>query len=183
MNKEELLQYSISYIENRIQLVDSKANMLIAIQGGIFGAVTWVIDKLFLSGGEFKILSQLLIAATAVFSGMIIINLLQTIRPTKRFFSNQTNAGAASMKNDAVKVGIMWPANSASLSKEAFDELLDNVDEKTATHEFKTSLFVSRRLVFKKYHFYRRAVWLLKIEVALMFASFTALSLYKAFLL
>ena len=85
--KSDLLRFAISFIENRIQLVDNKASILLAIQAGFFGIMTWTIEKLFLSHGTLLIPSYILMIVTAVFAVVIIGFLLQTIRPSRRYLS------------------------------------------------------------------------------------------------
>jgi hypothetical protein len=168
--KFDLLRFSISYTENRIQLVDNKAGILMAIQAGLFGIITWTVDKLFLSRDVLVIPSYVLMIVTAVFAVVIMGFLLQTIRPVKWFLSLY----AGIRKLDGNK-GIMWGLSKSLLDDEEFPKKMLELSDDEIELEYVSTLFAVRQLVVRKYTAYRHAVQIAKVGLLFVFTSLIVL--------
>jgi len=168
--KSDLLRFAISFIENRIQIVDNKASILLAIQAGFFGIMTWTVEKLFLSHGILLIPSYILVIVTAVFAVIIIGFLLQTIRPSRRYLCLY-----ASLVELDGKKGIIWGRSKAILDDKEFLQRVSELSDDEIELEYKSTLFAVQQLVDRKYASYRREVLTAKLEMLVLFTSLIGL--------
>ncbi|MEW6601825.1 MAG: hypothetical protein AB1499_12710 [Nitrospirota bacterium] len=159
MDKLEFLKYSVDYIENKINRVDNKANILIAIEAGLFGISTFLMDKLFLSKDKYVCESILFLSILFLLTTIIIGYLLQTLRPSTNYLSHR--AGIIYYSEDD---RLMWPTKR-SFDKERFKQMTENLNDKNIMDELNSSLFVAHQLVTKKYSAYRTAVLLTKYQL------------------
>ena len=172
--KIDFLKYAISYNEDRINKVDNKSNILIAIQAGSFAAITWVIEKIFLANKIFINESYILLAANALLSALTICLLLQTIRPSNFFVGIFTKKSSSNIKS------IIWP-NKLQYNFSQFQNQISQINENDIISEYYLTLNAVQNLVFRKYKPYRFAVALMKVQVFLVFIAIIVLSLAKYF--
>ena len=160
--KIEFLKFSISYIENRIKLVDTKANILLAIQIGLLGVLTWFMENLLFSEKALPVPSwgYVLVFLSIIFNVYIVLLLLQTLRPTKYLFSKNTV-----VKDHDTKTWTMWPQENEIFNKQEFSKRISDLTPNIILGEYENSLFAIRQLVGKKYFYYRYAVLVTKAEI------------------
>ena len=156
------LKAYISYSQSRLSLLDTKCSIFIAIEAAFMAAITFIVDKVCLPFPQWKLLGYIVIAVNGVFSCVIMIHLLETIRPATRFFSLRT--GLNWMKSQ----GIMWTEMKTLVAAEEFANKADCLTEKLIADDLKAVAYNHYCLIFTKYRAYRLAVFFIKIQVLVM---------------
>jgi len=158
-NYKENLKYSLDYIEGRIKFVDSKASFLIAVQTGIFAALSFIFDKFFFNKAALGCQPYVFISGIGFVSAIIICLLFQTIRPTKSFFTQNI------FSKKERKFGMLWPDMRNKPDRSSFNENINDYSENDFLEELKNSLYVAQDLVYGKYKYYRYAVLISKYQI------------------
>ncbi len=174
----EHLRGFIDHIHSRISMLDNKCNIMMAIQAALIAAVSLAADKVFLSDPSTKVLGYLLIAGTSSLGMVIIIYLLQTIRPTKGFFRFRT--GLHWMKSEGQSPGVMWLDVKTLVSQQAFAEAASALNAAEIVKNLTAARYAGYNeylLMYTKYKAYRVAVALIKAQLlALLLFSFGSLA-------
>ncbi len=149
MNKIESLRFSIQYINDRIGKIDNKANILIAVQTGTLTAVTWVIEKIFISNNLYVGESHLAIGINAIISTLVVCILLQTVRPTNWFLGFRVKK-----KSNDFEQKLNWfnaeTNKKASDFKKSLSSFIENMNEESLTNEYTNTLCKLQLLASKK---------------------------------
>jgi hypothetical protein len=139
--RTDFLWETLRLMENRIAMIDTKSSLLIAIETGIFALIAFVIEKGFLGEG-----SQITFVFTAIFAGVVIALLLQTIRPSDHCFGRKESLEHLASHN------MLWPSQHPT--KEKFTTSFANITEEKAEEELKGEIFVRHQLLRRKYRTY-----------------------------
>ncbi len=179
----QLLQYSINYLERRINLVDNKASILIAIQGGYFWLILWVARMIV---GERNPLSHYTATdlqwPALLLGGVVILGLtfalmvstiwllILTVRPSKVFRIRMPKEFRPKefLESGEYDKYVMWFGKKfPKLGKSTCEVYKDYQDykEKIACLEdqnnieinYKIAHFYLLKVAKRKYGFYRRA--------------------------
>ena len=156
------LRDNIGYNQNRIVLVDNKCSFLIGIQAALVAVVTFVVDKVFLGDPLLRTIGYITIAGMALFSGLIVVFLLQTLRPTNRFFSIFTGL------NWMTSNGIMWLDMKNLVDQDCFARRVQNLEHDLIIRDLQALAYNQYCLIFTKYHSYRKAIFLTRLQTLLL---------------
>ena len=176
VRKRGFLEFSIEYLQGRLNFVNDKANVFIAIQTGLFVGIVWLLGTFFLPPVQ-----QGLAVETIAVLGFLLVNfafvigitalLLQTIRPSGTYLSLFTEIDTIDT------TGVMWPGGDVPEAPAFVDEVesmsADDMDE-----ELVGTVYVLQQLVDRTYTSYRWAVLLMKIQVFVVPLGFLALAFY-----
>jgi hypothetical protein len=104
----DFLKDAVAYLENRIAIVDNKASILIAVQGIFFALLTYIIKEVFLTAYQscINVVSYVVLGGAFVIFLPTVLLLLQTIRPSKKFF--RLNVPVKDRDNKEENY-VMWP--------------------------------------------------------------------------
>ena len=119
------LRDALSYLEDRIRLVDNKASILIAIQGGLFALVAWVTGELFWTWTPSIInrASYIFIAVDFAVMILTILLLVQTIRPGKWLLGLEVPLDKRQEEGY-----VMWFEEGFPRSREDYKQRTDSLD-------------------------------------------------------
>jgi len=164
-DKEEFLKYAISYLERRISLIDNKAGLLIAIQGGFFVLVMFGVKELFSKGNQLDIPLIGYIAMLIGFLSVVvtIILLIMTIKPTKCLFSLKVDVHKTGFKNY-----LMWPRDGFPESADAYRDRLEVIKSGgllEVEKNYEEVHFITLQLIRHKYKYYDLAILFMKIAI------------------
>jgi len=159
--KVDFLRSALEHAEKRIEILDQKASILMAIQGGFLVLILTLFKDYFggyknlISGGEeFKIIANIFVIISLVLTFYVIILLILTIRPKVKFLSS--NMPYAPIKADNY---IFWfNKNSFNLRTHRYEEAVSQLTEEDIIDNYKKAHLTSLRLVERKYKFYRKAI-------------------------
>ena len=112
-----------------------------------------------------------LLGLTALFSGSVIVLLLQAIRPSHAF---GIKTGVSTLRTH----GLVWPTKS--LTKDFFLQLVRDLTEEMAVEELRGVIFVTRQLIERKYMAYRWALLVAKVQAVIIFLAMFIVSLFRA---
>lgn len=172
--KRKFLKNSIDYMQERLNFVNDKANIFIAIQTGLFVGIVWLLGTFFLPSVQqgltvdtISVLVFLLINFSFVIA--IVALLLQTIRPSEGYLSLFTGI-------DTIETtGVMWPGSDVPDSSEFVDKV-ESMSSEDIDTELIGTVYVLQQLVDRTYNSYRRAVLLMKIQVIIVPISFLVIA-------
>lgn len=158
----KFLKDALSYLEARINLVDNKASILIAIQGGIFALITYVTKEFFWTATPSTIncVSYIILAIDFLIMILTILLLVQTIRPGKWFFGLEVPL-------DKMKIEgyVMWFDNGFPQTADDYERRIDSLDLKRILANYKKAHHTTLQLVKKKYGYYRWATFGMKVMI------------------
>ena len=167
MNNTEFSTFTISYLENRISLVDQKASIIIALQTLLVGLVTFVFKEYALS-----IISTVyrhygfIFQATSIIVGLIpIMYCLQIIRPSDWPF------GQPNTKEKHINI-LMWFSRDQYLSFEELLKILKKNHSATFLESLTKTQHMCLQLLNLKYRYYRLAVGLTLSYVLFILGAF-----------
>ena len=160
--KLDHLKFYINYTQNRINLLDTKCSILVAVETAFIASVTFIVNQVFSPSFELNLLGYSVIALGVAFSCIIMLFLLNTIRPSKCFFNLGTNLLWKESE------GILWPGMKRFIREEEFSTKVDSLNEKLLASDFEAMAYNLYMLIFEKYKYYRIAVWLIKIQVTIV---------------
>lgn len=166
----------LTYLENRINMLDNKASILIAIQGGLGALITWVTKEVFWTDTlpMIKSVSYIILAVDFSIMFLTILLLTQVIRPSKKFFGLRVPL-------DKMKVEgyVMWPDDGFPKSEEDFRIKIASLDSSKIQENYNKANYTALQLVRLKYGYYRYAASCLKIMIALSALGLFILALLK----
>jgi hypothetical protein len=115
----DFLKYGITYLENRIAVVDNKASILIAVQGVFFAVFTYLIKELFLAMHQaiINLVSYVVLGGAFVIFILVVLALLQTIRPSRKIFGLGVPFDDMEIENYIMWFGDGFPTTSDNYSK------------------------------------------------------------------
>jgi len=173
--QQDHLKLAVDYIQNRINAVDNKASVLIAIQAGLFGVATFVVERIYLPCEDLKIISYVVLTVVGLFTAVVVGFLLQVIRPTKHFLSR--DSGMPPLESSE----ILWPKMDVPPTVANFKKRVDEWNIGDMEKDLRVAVFANHYMVFKKYKSYRSALWLAKIQLIVIFALLLLIPLWKFF--
>lgn len=171
--KRDFLNGSINYLQDRLNFVNDKANILIAIQTGLFIGIVWILGTFFLPSVQQGVTKETIavyafLIVNFSFVVVIIALLLRTIRPSKTYLSLFTGI-------DRIKTtGVMWPRSNVA-GPEKFVKRVESMSEYEIYVELIGTVYALQQLVNQTYKYYRMAVLLMKIQIFVVPVGFLAL--------
>ncbi|WP_456277490.1 hypothetical protein [Bacillus sp. AK128] len=162
--KIEFIRSSVEHVEKRIEVMDQKASILMAIQAGYFILITTLLKDFV---GIFNVTQQtsLLIGifsyaflfASFLFSFYIVYYLIMTIRPGEGIIQNKITEEVTG--KIPVANYIFWFKNKGKyLTDEEYLHIVDNLSDQDVLDNYKKTHFTGLQLLSKKYAFYRQAI-------------------------
>lgn len=178
--KIEFLKDAIIYLEGRINLVDNKASVLIAIQGGLFVLAAYLTKQVFqpnpsLISDFYRNILLFILFIGFLVTILTISLLIQTIRPSKYFFSL-----GIPLKKMKVQDYLLWPGKEFPWNPEKFKEKINSLDNSKIRANYERLYYITAQLVRKKYNCYKWAVLGLKMMtlIILGLGLFSLCSIY-----
>jgi len=174
----DFLKDAVAYLENRIAIVDNKASILIAVQGIFFGLLTYIIKKVFLTTYQscINIVSYVVLGGAFVIFIPTVSLLLQTIRPSKKFFGLKVPFKDRDKKEENY---VMWPTKKFPTTLDNYINKIDTFDLLKIKENYEKGHFITLQLVRNKYKFYRWAVVGMKILVLWSAIGITVIAFLK----
>ena len=162
----DFLKDAVAYLENRIAIVDNKASILIAVQGIFFALLTYVIKEVFLTTYQscINIFSYGVLGVSFVIFIATELLLLQTIRPSKKFFGLNVPVKDKD-KIEKEESHVLWPSKKFPTTLDNYINKIDTFDLSKIKKNYEIGHFITLQLVRNKYMFYRWAVVGMKILV------------------
>ena len=160
----------VKFLEGRILMVDTKANMLIAIEAGLFLVISWVAKEYFLTDYP-KIVKWYLVLYGASM-GAVILLLLWIIRPTKQFLGKRIELDGNQHGNK-----LIWPGRAPK--HEDFKTIYDGLSEEDIVTELQSMIWVRQQLVRRKYNLHEQAHRLAKVQMLCTFAVFVVALIFS----
>lgn len=173
--KRDFLKKSIDYLQERLNFVNDKANIFIAIQTGLFIGIVWLLGTFFLPSVQRGLTASTIAVLVFLFLNftfvvVVVALLLQTIRPSETYLSLFTGV-------DTIETtGVMWPRSNI-LEPSAFVDRVESMSADDVDVELIGTVYVLQQLVDQTYTSYRWAVLLMKIQVFVVPIGFLALAL------
>jgi hypothetical protein len=159
MKLTDHLKEAADYMNSRINAVDNKASIIIAVEAGLFGITTFVIEKLYLPYNDLKIISYISLGIIGLFTAIVIGFLLQVIRPTKCFFG--IDSGMPRLDSSE----IYWPNMNSQPEPSDLSVKFDKWSPYKYETDLRAAVFACQFLIYKKYGFYRKALLFAKIQL------------------
>ncbi|MBN1761652.1 MAG: hypothetical protein JW878_01050 [Methanomicrobia archaeon] len=160
----EFLKYAISYLENRISMVDRKASILIAGLGVFFTLLTYMIQGEFftLESSDINKSIHIWLGIAFVFFIIDVLLLLQTIRPTKWFFCLELPIIDRYKNNENY---VMLHRKYFPAELDDYTNKINKFDLSIIKENYEKTHYITLQLVRMKYKFYNPAVLLTKLLV------------------
>lgn len=170
------LKDAVTYLENRINLVDNKASILIAAQGVFFGLLTYIVKEVFWTKNPSSInaVSYVVLGGAFVIFIVTVLLLLQTIRPTKKFFGLRVPFTRMEIENY-----VMWPDDEFPTTPEDYENKVNKLDSLKIKENYEKVHFITLQLVRNKYRVYGWAVVGIKLLVLWTAVGVTILTFLK----
>jgi len=160
MEKVDFLWESNKLLEGRINLLNSNASVIIAIETAYFTLIMFLLKSLLN-----VIIINWTIGITFIFlvfvSGIIIIFALAIIRPTDKILGSKISVEHISENH------LIWPSKKPNI--EFFLRDLENYNPKEGELEIANNVFVRHQLIRRKYKRYHIAIVLAKLQVLITF--------------
>lgn len=172
----DFLKDSIAYLVNRIQIVDNKANIMLAVEGVLLGSLTYVVNEFFLKGSSHSLAIWsciVLVAAFVLFTATASL-LLQAIRPARLFFGLKVPFTKMPLEKY-----VMWYSPEFPSTPEDYTKIIDSLDSTDIKKNYYKQHFISLQLVRYKYRAYALATSGLKALVVWIFVGIALLTLLK----
>lgn len=169
--RRAFMQFTVEYLQRRLEFVNKKANIFIAIQTGLFVTITWLLGEYFLSPGgtSLRVGTTAFLVGNFAFIVAIVGLLLQTVRPSRRYLSLFTGVDTLETAN------VMWPGNDVPTDS-VFTARMAQLDSDTIHRELVGTIYVLQQLVDRTY---RWAVRLMKLQILLVPLGFLLLIVVK----
>lgn len=159
--KVEFIKSALEHAERRIGILDQKASILMAIQGGFLVLVLALFKdylgnyfQLFEETKQLQIISNLFVFISLSLTFYVIILLVLTIRPKLKFFSRSMPYAPIEANNY-----IFWfDRNRGNLVTHTYEDAFNQLSEEDILNNYKKAHLTSLRLVERKYKFYRKAI-------------------------
>jgi hypothetical protein len=172
----EFLKDALTYLEARINLIDNKASIFIAIQGGIFAIITYVIKEVFWTDTP-SIISSVCYASLildSILAAFAILLLVQTIRPTETIFILKGHLNQVKMEGY-----VMWPNHEFPQTAEDYIAKIASLDISKIKANYENAHFTALQIIRNKYKYYRWAVFLMKFMILFSAIEIGILGLLK----
>lgn len=175
-DSERLLRDSIEYLQQRLNFVNDKANIFVALQTGLFVVLTWLFGTFFLPFDSRPVILSVQLLYLLMNFGFIIVIvalLLQTIRPSDGYLSLKTNVTPLNTK------GVMWPGEEIP-DEETFTETVESLTQSDINRELAGTVYVLQQLVKNTYQTYRWSILLMKVQIIVVPSGFALLVVLEA---
>jgi len=172
----DFLKDGVSHLENRINLLDNKASIFIAIQTGLIAFFTYIIKEIFLidNTSKLNLFSHIALGVALIIFSMIVLLLINVIRPKGFSF----NLGY-DFKKFEVDNYIFWFNKKFPNSPEAYKEMINTLDLSKIRENYEKAHFTDLELIRNKYVFYRMAVFGMKLLILWIFICLLILTVLK----
>ena len=167
----------ITYLENRISLLDNKASILLAIQTLFIGVIYYIAKDYSLPQLQHNLylyFYSFLYLSTIIFIRSIYL-LLQTIRPTKRL--------SAKVDTENISESLMWFKKNDQIDFEEFKGRIKQNDKDSFLNSLIVTQYKCIQLNKLKYNYYRKAMRLIRIYLLLNFIGFSIIWLVNTILI
>jgi hypothetical protein len=158
---EHLKDY-INYTRERIALLDRKCSIFIGLQTALIAVIAFIVNTVCLPFPALKLTGYMVIAVSSALACVIMLLLLATIRPGKRFFSSSTSLNFMQSR------GIMWTSIRKGLSESMFKKRVNSLSKELITEDLQAVAYNHHLLMRTKYRAYIPAAWLLKMQMLVM---------------
>lgn len=161
----DFLKYAISHVEQRIQLIDNKAGLLMGIQGGFFVLVMFTFKELFSKGDKGSLGAGVYVAILIAFVSAVwaIMLLVMTIKPVKKFCDLEVKVEEGDCENY-----VMWKRHGFPESADEYRERLEVVKAGAPLEvekNYEEVYFVKLQIIKRKYRYYNRAIKVMRISI------------------
>jgi len=158
----EFFQNVLSYLENRVQMVDNRSNIFLALVIGLLVAYGYITREFFFNTGRYVFLG-----VHTILSLSSCLLFLQTIRPSRYFFW-----GRAAPEQLACEKYLFWPEHNPNIERmlkndEEFKKCFQSFTSQDIFDNYQRAVNAELKIVRAKYRFYRNAVMLLKLLIVL----------------
>ncbi|MCK4735262.1 MAG: hypothetical protein KAT65_22605 [Methanophagales archaeon] len=172
----DFLKDAVTYLENRIAIVDNKASILIAVQGVFFALLTYIIKEVFLTTyqSSINVVSYVVLGGAFVIFILTVLLLLQTIRPSKMVFGLRVP-----FENMEVENYVMWFDDKFPTTPDNYSNKINTLDLSRIKENYEKVHFITLQLVRNKYGFYRWAAVGMKLLVLWSAIGITVIAFLK----
>lgn len=183
--KIEFIKSSVEHVEKRIEVMDQKASILMAIQAGYFVLISTILkdfvgifdvskDTPLLVG----IFYYLFLFIGFLFSFYIVYYLIMTIRPGEGIIQNRMTEEVTG--KIPVSNYIFWFKNKGKyLTDDEYLNIVESLTEDDILDNYKKTHFTGLQLLSKKYAFYRKAIKAMNYFIVLNVIGVTLVFCYS----
>jgi hypothetical protein len=174
--KIEFLKTALDYAEKRINAMDQKASILMAITGGLYLLFVSIakdiiggIDQLLKYKNLVSYASLFFISVSLLIMVSVIFHLIQTIRPEKgllKYFIRSLVPRSEHKRKSRININthrndenyIMWFKEGFNIKKENYTKIVESLNYQDIILNLEKAHLSSLQLLEKKYYYYRPAV-------------------------
>ena len=162
----DFLEYGVSHLENRINLLDNKASIFIAIQTGLIAFFTYIIKEVFWieNHSEINLFSCIALGGALIIFSINFLLLINVIRPKGFSFGLGYDS-----KEFEVDNYIFWFNKEFPNTSEEYKEMINTLDLSKIRENYEKTHFTDLELLRNKYVFYRKAVSGMKLLILWIF--------------
>lgn len=171
MELDDFLKDIQDSTEERIKFLDNKASLLLAIQTAVSIFVFFFVKDVFISLDEPDItrFSILFLTIFTLLTALIILFIIQTIKPTSKLFAfNVEPDYNIKYCNNHLMWYNQFMEKTNTISKKKFLYIYDNISKEDIISNYKCKIYILFQLIHRKYIYYDKAVWLMKINVCVL---------------
>ncbi len=146
------LANALDHLEKRIQFVDSKVSILLALQGGLFLVFSLIVKEVFFDS-QFFLVRLLARSVIGIYFWLLIafgLKCIQIIRPSDSLWTARI-----SMKRITVPFDILWPSTKTYEDPETFKKKISELSDDTMLQNYTSAILIRLQLLNKKYNRYR----------------------------
>jgi len=160
MEKTEFFRNVLQHLENRVQIVDNRSEIFLAVTIGLLVAYGYIIKEFLYNDFGYAFLG-----IHIVFSLSDCFVFLQSLRPSRYFIW-----GSASPKQLDCEKYFFWPEHNPSMDRmleddKEFASCFQSLTQEDILENYQRVINVELKLVKNKYKFYRVAVALFKLLI------------------
>lgn len=160
MEDTEFFQNVVSYLENRVQMIDNRSNIFLAVALGLLVAYGYITKEFFYNRGGY-----LFLGIHIILSLSSCLLFLQALRPSRYFFW-----GSAAPKQLECEKYLFWPEHNPNMDRmlkndKEFEKCIQNFTKQDIFHNYQRAIHAELKIIKSKYMFYRKAVTLFKFLI------------------
>lgn len=173
MDINEFFQNVLSYLENRVQMVDNRSNIFLAVTLGLLVAHSYIIKEFF-----FNVSGYVFLGVHIIFSLSVCLLFLQVLRPSRYVLW-----GPAAPKRLGCEKYIFWPEHNPNMARmlkndEEFKKCFQGITDQDIFDNYRETINVELKIINAKYRFYRIAVTFFKFLIVFDTIAFFLLVAY-----
>lgn len=162
MDNAEFFQHVVSFLEKRVEMIDSRSNTFLAVAIGLLVAYGYVTKEFFYNSSGYVFLG---VHSILTLSSCLLF--LQAIRPSRYFFWGS----AAPRDQIECERYMFWPEHNPSLeemlkNEKDFTKCFQSFTKQDILDNYQRAVNAELKIVVSKYNFYRKAVILFKFLIA-----------------